>query len=78
MKLIKFYLKYILYFLITQKQRHNYLISKIEGYNCIDSYDDSKFIPGSARMYVFDENEPTKRDYLTYKEFKQIHFPYKK
>ena len=49
-KLIKFYLGYLFYVMITQKDRHHYRMGELKGYNCVGSYDDSYVLHGSARV----------------------------
>ena len=75
LKLLKFYLGYALYVMITINERNNYLKAKERGYNCTHSEDDSVFLYGSARMYHFDTSEPPKRDYVTYEQYKSMYCP---
>lgn len=72
-KLIKYYWNYIIYVTITQKERHLYSIGKIEGYKCIDYKTDT-----FGRTYVYDRDKSPTRDYITYKEYKELHHPNKK
>jgi len=75
LKIIKFYLGYILYVLITVHERTNYLIAEQRGYDCIHSHDDSLFLYGSARKYYFDKTKPPTRHYITFNQYKKFHYP---
>lgn len=74
-KKIKFYLGYFYYFLITINERNNYLQAQQKGYDCTHSHDDSYFLYGSVRKYHYDKTKPPTRNYITYKEYKNINYP---
>ena len=74
-KLSKFYLGYVFYVLITVNERTNYLQAEQRGYNCTHSHDDSYLLYGSARKYYFDKTQPPTRNYVTYKQYKSMHYP---
>lgn len=77
LKLLKFYVGYGFYVMITVDERNNYLKAKEKGYNCTHSEDDSLFLYGSARVYHFDPSQPPTRDYFTYKQYRSIYYPEK-
>ena len=77
MKKIKFYLGYIFYWFIIAEDRRYYEIGKIKGYHCVGSRDDSYVVYGSARVYEFDLSKPPTRNYLTFSEYKKLHYPIK-
>lgn len=64
-----YFLLWCLYFLMTLKQRGEYLKSLEKGYKCVDSYDSSQFVPGSYMTYHYDRSRKPERDYDTWKEF---------
>ena len=66
---IKFYWRYMIYFLITQTERHCYSVGKIKGYNCI-GYKDT----GVGRVYKYDTSVEPIRDYITFDEYKKLHY----
>ena len=74
LRLIKFYLGYAFYVMITMQERDNFTRGELKGMNCIGSRDDSYVIYGSARLYEY-ENKPPKRNYLTYKQYKKMYYP---
>lgn len=57
-------LKWVVYWCITQKERHLYEIGKIEGCLCT-GYDDNIF----GRRYQFDRSKRPVRYFATYNEF---------
>lgn len=67
--LIPYFLLWILYFLLTSKERERYMMAKSRGYDCIASKDDSYIIPGSATIYTYDRNKKPTRRFLTWREF---------
>lgn len=73
-KSIKFYLNYFVYFLITIEERRNFLMAETRGYDCIGSKDDSYMLYGSVTKYTFDKSSLPKRHYITFKEYKKIHY----
>lgn len=75
-KLTLYYLKYLGYWLITVNERNNYLMACKRGYDCVHSHDDSRIIYGSSRMYYFDKKKPPTRYYITYQEYKGLHYPF--
>lgn len=77
MEMIKFYLRYFVYYLITTKERTNYLQALAKGYDCIGSRDASHVLYGSVTEFIFDKTKPPTRHYLTYKEYKESHYPKK-
>ena len=77
-KVIKFYLGYFFYFLLTVNERRNYIQALEKGYDCISSKDDSFLFYGSATIFSFDKSKPPIRHYLTYKEYKTLKYPNKK
>jgi hypothetical protein len=74
-KLTKFYLGYAFYVLITVNERTNYLQAEKRGYDCTHSHDDSYILYGSARKYYFDKTKAPTRNYVTYKQYKRMHYP---
>jgi len=75
MKKIRFYLGYIFYWLITIQDRSNYSMAKSRGYDCVGSKDDSYFLYGSARIYEFNKSKPPTRNYITFEQYKKLHYP---
>lgn len=73
-KKIVFNLKWFLYFLLTMEDRRHFQIAEIKGYDCIGSRDDSYILHGSATLYTFDKSKPPTRRYLTYKQYKKLHY----
>ncbi len=76
-KVMKFYLGYFFYFLLTVNERRNYLQALEKGYDCISSKDDSYLIYGSATIFSFDKNKPPQRYYITYVKYKKEYYPKK-
>ena len=65
-------LQFILYVLLTQKDRQKYYAGKNKGMTCTDIYDSSKFVYGSYTTYEYDPNKKPEKNYLTRKEFFDI------
>lgn len=75
LKIIWFYIRYVLYFMFTLNRRTEYIQAKGEGMHCKGSYDSSWFFYGSETTYVFDPNKPPTRRYVTFKEYKETEYP---
>lgn len=73
-KILWFYLKYIMYWMITIQERDHYNMGIVKGYHCTGSYDDSYFLYGSARVYTY-EKRPPERNYITFKQYKKMYYP---
>jgi len=73
MKKLILYIKlgflYFLYFLITMKERMEYMQGEIKGMDCVGSRDVSILIPGGITEYKYDPTKPPTRRYVTWKEF---------
>lgn len=68
LKIIGFYFKWLFYFFITQEQRIAYKASEVYGMECEGVRN------GIAK---FNRYKKPSRKYLTFKEFKLIHYPVK-
>lgn len=66
-------LRWLLYLLLTFKDRERYMMGKAKGMQCTDSHDSSKLVYGSSRTYIYDPNTKPFRTYLTRKEFYEKH-----
>jgi len=66
---VKDFFVWILYWFLTQNERHLYSMGKIKGCQCVGKRDDSKILYGSATVYTYDRNQKPSRDYMTWKEF---------
>jgi hypothetical protein len=62
---ILFYVKWILYWFDTYKERTMYQHALSKGYDCVNSYHD-----GSGIIFEYDRNAPPTRHYLNYLEYK--------
>lgn len=70
LKIIWFYLFFIFYVLLTLKQRNMYFIAEDKNMACVGV--EQRLL---GEIYVFNPNEKPKRDYLTFKKFKKLHYP---
>lgn len=66
---IPYFLLWVLYFLLTMKDRSMYIEAEEKGMACVGSEDVSWFLPGSTIEYYFDPNKKPVRGYITWKEF---------
>lgn len=78
LKIAWFYLGYVFYVLITIKERNEYQIGLTRGYDCTGSHDDSRILYGSVTKYYFDRSLPPERRYITYQQYKELHYPIQK
>lgn len=60
---------YFLYFLLTIKERTEYMRGESKGMDCIGSRDVSMLIPGHTTEFTYDPTKPPTRRYTTWKEF---------
>lgn len=68
---IPYFLLWLIYVLITMKQRDEYLTGLSKGMHVEESKDDSWLIKGSATIYTFNPNKKPVRNYTTWREFWQ-------
>jgi len=66
---VKDFFVWILYWFLTNKERHLYSMGKIKGMKCLGYRDDSLILYDSARIYEYDRNQEPSRDYMTWGEF---------
>ena len=66
-------LKYILYFLVTIEERTMYERGLQTGYNCTKMERVSGILPSSHIEFTYDTTSKPKRDYLTFKEFRNLY-----
>lgn len=67
--IIKKFLGWLLYWFLTQNERHLYQMGKIKGMQCIKTEDESILLPRSTVTYYYNPNQEPTRTYLTWKEY---------
>jgi hypothetical protein len=75
MRNIWIFIKWLLYVLLTQDERLNYLYGKNKGMQVIKRERGFNLCDGNYMDVWFDPNKKPEREYLTFKEFFKIHNP---
>jgi len=66
---IPYFLLWVLYVMLTLKNRNEYMMSEQRGYKCTGSKDTSRFMYGSVTTFYYDPTKKPERDYITWKQF---------
>lgn len=70
LKIILFYLKWVFYCMLTIEERNKFITGKINGMNCTN-IEHGLF----SSTVTYNRFEKPKKDYITFKEFKDLHYP---